>query len=122
VLTISAPALTFTIALTLCTEVIAQHRTKDEVLLGSQFVERTSDNEANRIETFLKWLKNYLFKSWCKGTTKIPMPQYSKMSVLSSEYVVFLLKDNYQEIGSWEDELSVSSIICVRGGNERKIC
>ena len=45
--------LSFTESLTLCTEVIAQHRTQDEVLLGSQFVERTGDDEANGVETFL---------------------------------------------------------------------
>ena len=46
-------SLSFTIALTLCTEVIAQHRTENKVLLRRQFVERTGDNEANGIETFL---------------------------------------------------------------------
>ena len=46
-------SLSFTIALTLCTEVIAQHRTEDKVLFGRQFVERTGDNETNGIETFL---------------------------------------------------------------------
>ena len=46
-------AFTFTIALTLCTEIIAQHRAEDKILLGRQFVERTCDNEANGVETFL---------------------------------------------------------------------
>ena len=45
--------LSFTIALTLCTEVIAQHRAEDKVLFWRQFVERTGDNEADGIETFL---------------------------------------------------------------------
>ena len=49
----AALTLSFTIALTLCTEVIAQHRAEDKVLLGCQFVERTGDNEANGVETFL---------------------------------------------------------------------
>ena len=45
-------AFSFTIALTLCTEVIAQHGAEDKIFLGRQFVERTGDNEANSIETF----------------------------------------------------------------------
>lgn len=45
-------SLSFTIALTLCTEVIAQHGAEDKVLLRRQFVERTGDNEANGVETF----------------------------------------------------------------------
>ena len=47
------PSFSFAITLTLCTEVIAQHRTEDEVFFGRQLVERTCDNETNRIETFL---------------------------------------------------------------------
>ena len=46
-------SLSFTIAFTLCTEVIAQHRTENKILLRRQFIERTGDNEANGIETFL---------------------------------------------------------------------
>ena len=49
----AALTLSFTIALTLCTEVIAQHGAQDKVLLGCQFVERTGYNEANGVETFL---------------------------------------------------------------------
>ena len=45
--------LSFTIALTLCTKVIAQHRTKNKVLLRRQLVEWTGDYEANGIEAFL---------------------------------------------------------------------
>ena len=44
---------TFAIALTLCTDVVAEHGSKDEVLFGRQFVERTGDNETYRVETFL---------------------------------------------------------------------
>ena len=31
--------------------------------------------------------KNYLFKSGCKGTAKIPMAQYLKLRFLPSGYV-----------------------------------
>ena len=46
-------SLSFTIAFTLCTEVIAQHRTENKILLRRQFIEWTGDNEANGIEAFL---------------------------------------------------------------------
>ena len=45
--------LTFTESLTLCTEVVAQHCTKDKIFLWCQFIKGTGDNEANRIETLL---------------------------------------------------------------------
>ena len=42
---------TFTIAFTLCTDIVAEHGAEDEVLLGRQLVERTGDEQADGIET-----------------------------------------------------------------------
>ena len=38
------------------------------------------------------YLSKMVKNSECKGTTKIPTPQYSKLSVLPSGYAVFLMK------------------------------
>ena len=43
----------FTIAFTLCTEIVAQHGAQDKVFLGCQFIEWTGDNEADGVETLL---------------------------------------------------------------------
>ena len=48
-----ASALTFAISLTLGTDVVAKHGSKDKVLFGSQFIQRTCDEQTDGIETFL---------------------------------------------------------------------
>ena len=51
-LAISAPSLTFTVPFTLCTDVVAEHGSEDEVLFGRQLIERTRNEQADGIETF----------------------------------------------------------------------
>lgn len=48
-------ALTFTFAvtLTLGTDVVAEHGPKDKILFGSQFIQRTGDEQTDGIETLL---------------------------------------------------------------------
>ena len=48
---LAAFALPLAEPLALGTDVVAQHGTEDEILLGSQLIERTVDNEANGIQT-----------------------------------------------------------------------
>ena len=42
---------TFTVSLALCADVVAEHRTEDEVFLGRQLVKRTGDEQTDGIET-----------------------------------------------------------------------
>ena len=46
--------LTFTLAvsLALCTDVVAEHGSEDEILFGRQLIERTGNEQADGIETF----------------------------------------------------------------------
>ena len=46
-------ALAFTVALTLGTDVVAEHGSKDKVLFWSQFIQRTGDEQTDGIETLL---------------------------------------------------------------------
>ena len=46
-----APLLSLTIALALSTNVIAQHRTEDEILFRSELVERAGDNHTDSFKT-----------------------------------------------------------------------
>ena len=44
-------AFTLAITLTLGTNIITEHGPEDEVLLGSQLVKRTCDNQSNGLQT-----------------------------------------------------------------------
>ena len=46
------PTFTFTVPFTLCTDVVAKHGSKDEVLFGRQLIERTGNEQTDGIETF----------------------------------------------------------------------
>ena len=45
-------ALTLAIALTLCTDVVAKHGTKNEIFFRCKFVKRTSNKETNGLQAF----------------------------------------------------------------------
>ena len=51
-LAISAPSLTFTIPFALCTDVVAEHGSKDEVLFRCQLIQWTGYKQTDSIETF----------------------------------------------------------------------
>ena len=46
-------ALAFTVSLTLGTDVVAKHGSKDEVLFWSEFIQRTGNKQTDGIETLL---------------------------------------------------------------------
>ena len=48
-----ASSLTFAVSLTLGADVVAKHSSKDEVLFGSQFIQRTGDKQTDGIEALL---------------------------------------------------------------------
>ena len=52
-LTIGTPALALAVSLTLGADVVAKHGSKDEVLFGSQLIQRTGDEKTDGIEALL---------------------------------------------------------------------
>ena len=46
-------ALAFTVSLTLGTDVVAKHSSKDKVLFWSEFIQRTGDKQTDGVETLL---------------------------------------------------------------------
>ena len=46
-----ASVLTFAVSFALCADVISEHSTENEVLLGSQLMQRTGDDEPDGLQT-----------------------------------------------------------------------